>query len=108
MATVVACVVTIMPAVVSQSIIIQSIDVFIFAILAMSLNLLVGYSGLVSMGHAAFFAIGGYSFGIIQHHVGLYNMSGIGLPVTLLGWFKSRPFLEGRILPMCHMITGGG
>jgi branched-chain amino acid transport system permease protein len=99
--TVVACVVAVIPAVASPSITIQSIDVFIFAILALSLNLLVGYSGLVSMGHAAFFAIGGYSFGIVQHHFGLYSMSGIGLAViaalsitlafaALIGFFATR------------------
>jgi branched-chain amino acid transport system permease protein len=34
--------------------------VLIMAIFAMSLNLLVGYAGLVSLGHAAFFGIAGY------------------------------------------------
>ncbi len=32
----------------------------IFAVFAMSLDLLVGYTGLVSLGHAAFFGFGGY------------------------------------------------
>ena len=36
------------------------IEIMIFSILAMSLDLLVGYTGLVSFGHAAFFAIAGY------------------------------------------------
>ena len=35
--------------------------IFVFAILAMSLNLLVGYAGLVSFGHAAFVGLGAYS-----------------------------------------------
>ncbi|MEM7442177.1 MAG: branched-chain amino acid ABC transporter permease [Pseudomonadota bacterium] len=35
--------------------------VMIFAILAMSLNLLVGFTGLVSLGHAAFFGLAAYS-----------------------------------------------
>lgn len=35
--------------------------VMVFAILAMSLNLLVGFTGLVSLGHAAFFAIAAYA-----------------------------------------------
>jgi branched-chain amino acid transport system permease protein len=34
--------------------------VLIMAIFAMSLNLLVGYTGLVSLGHAAFFGVAGY------------------------------------------------
>ncbi|MDZ7696318.1 MAG: branched-chain amino acid ABC transporter permease [Deltaproteobacteria bacterium] len=37
----------------------------IYVILAMSLDLLVGYSGQISLGHAAFFAIGAYTSGIL-------------------------------------------
>lgn len=44
-------------------------EVFIFGIAAMSLNLLLGYTGLVSMGHAAFFAFGGYAAGLIAKGV---------------------------------------
>lgn len=35
-----------------------------YGLLAMSLNLLVGYTGLVSFGHAMFFATGSYAFGL--------------------------------------------
>ncbi len=35
-------------------------EIAIFAIFAMSLDLLVGYAGMVSLGHAAFFGIGAY------------------------------------------------
>jgi len=35
-------------------------EVYIFAVAALSLNLLLGYTGLVSMGHAAFFGGGAY------------------------------------------------
>ena len=35
------------------------------AIVAVGLNLLVGYAGQISLGHAAFFAIGGYSSAIL-------------------------------------------
>ena len=41
------------------------IEILIFSLLALSLNVLVGYVGLVSFGHAAFFAIAGYAIGII-------------------------------------------
>lgn len=40
------------------------IDVFILAILAISYNLLFGFTGIVSFGHAAFFGIGAYMVGI--------------------------------------------
>lgn len=38
----------------------------IFGIFALSLNLLVGYLGVVSFGHAAFFAAGAYVFGLLM------------------------------------------
>jgi branched-chain amino acid transport system permease protein len=40
--------------------------VMILAIFAMSLDLLVGYTGLVSLGHAAFFGLAGYGLALIQ------------------------------------------
>lgn len=40
------------------------IDVFILAILAISYNLLFGFTGIVSFGHAAFFGLGAYMVGI--------------------------------------------
>ncbi len=35
-------------------------EIAIFAVFAMSLDLLVGYTGMVSLGHAAFLAVGAY------------------------------------------------
>ncbi len=40
--------------------------VVIWAIAATSLNMILGYGGLVSFGHAAFFGIGGYTIGILS------------------------------------------
>jgi branched-chain amino acid transport system permease protein len=44
-------------------------EVFILAIAAMSLDLLVGYTGLVSMGHAGLFAVGAYAAGRVALHL---------------------------------------
>ena len=41
-------------------------DVAILALFAVSLNLLLGYTGLVSFGHAAYFALGAYTCGILM------------------------------------------
>jgi branched-chain amino acid transport system permease protein len=41
------------------------IEVLSFSLLALSLNILLGYTGLVSFGHAAFFAIAGYAVAIL-------------------------------------------
>jgi branched-chain amino acid transport system permease protein len=44
---------------------------FIFSILAMSLNLLLGFTGIISLGHATFFGIGAYTTGILSTKLGL-------------------------------------
>lgn len=46
----------------------SSTDVVIFAIAAMGLNLLVGYTGLTSFGHGAWFGIGAYAAALSQKY----------------------------------------
>lgn len=45
--------------------------VLIFAIFAMSLNLIWGYTGLISLGHAAFFGVAGYAAAILIMRYGI-------------------------------------
>jgi branched-chain amino acid transport system permease protein len=60
-----------------------------YAIAASSLNLVLGYGGLVSFGHAAYFGLGGYAVGILYAHwrsgEALWGMvpGTLSLPVTL-------------------------
>jgi branched-chain amino acid transport system permease protein len=42
--------------------------IMIFAIAAISLNLILGYGGLVSFGHAAYLGVGGYAVGILAFY----------------------------------------
>ena len=42
--------------------------VMIFAIAAVSLNLILGYGGMVSFGHAAYLGIGAYAVGVLAHY----------------------------------------
>jgi len=42
--------------------------VMIFGIAAISLNLILGYGGMVSFGHAAYLGIGGYAVGVLAHY----------------------------------------
>ncbi len=42
--------------------------VLIFALAATSLNLILGFGGMVSFGHAAFLGVGAYSVGILMQH----------------------------------------
>jgi branched-chain amino acid transport system permease protein len=55
--------------------------VMIFAVAAVALDLLVGYAGLISFGHAAFIGLGAYAVGILAAH-GISDAL-ISLPVAL-------------------------
>jgi branched-chain amino acid transport system permease protein len=50
----------------SRSLFILLTQIFIFSIFAMSYDLLLGYTGIVSFGHAMFFGIGAYSIGVFM------------------------------------------
>ena len=54
------------PAVLSSYMLSQLVFVFIYAIVGVSLMILVGYTGQASLGHAAFLAIGAYTAGFMQ------------------------------------------
>lgn len=56
--------------------------VMIFAIAAVSLDLIVGYGALVSFGHAAFVGLGAYSVGILASH-GIGDAL-VALPIAIL------------------------
>lgn len=63
------------------------IEVMVFAIFAMSLDLLLGYTGLASFGHAAFYGLGAYAAGLAARHLSDHLLVGllIGLLVAGLG-----------------------
>jgi branched-chain amino acid transport system permease protein len=42
--------------------------VMIFAIAALSLNLILGYGGMISFGHAAYLGVGAYAVGVLAHY----------------------------------------
>ena len=72
-------------------------DVVIWALFATSLNLLVGYTGLVSFGHAAYFGIGAYTTGILMKKLGVpfllaFPAAGLvaGLFALVFGFFCVR------------------
>jgi branched-chain amino acid transport system permease protein len=45
------------------------VEVMIWIIYALGFNLLLGYGGLPSFGHGAFFGVGAYAFGLAQFHL---------------------------------------
>ena len=71
-------VLALLPRVVPPVVVVQATDVLIFVLFALSLNLLIGYAGMLSLGHAAFFAVGGYGTGLAVKYLGL------GMPLALL------------------------
>ena len=79
-------------------------EVLIFAIFAMSLDLLVGYTGMMSFGHAAFFGVSAYAVVALGVHLGIPGWWGLLAGVAIsaataaaIGFFCIRvsgiPFL---------------
>ncbi len=69
----------------------------IFIIAAMSLNLLLGYTGQLSLGHVAFFGIGAYTSALVS----------LGFDVNLLGWtvtLAPKPVWVGLL---CGIVLAG-
>jgi branched-chain amino acid transport system permease protein len=60
----------------------QGTRILVFAIFAMSLDLLVGYAGLVSLGHAAFFGLSAYTAALLSEKMGISNIL-IALPLSV-------------------------
>ena len=72
-------------------------DIVIWALFATSLNLLVGYTGLVSFGHAAYFGIGAYTTGLLMKQLAVpfplaFLAAGVvaGLFALFFGFFCVR------------------
>jgi branched-chain amino acid transport system permease protein len=57
--------------------------VLIFAIFAFSLDLVLGYTGLLSLGHAAFLGVAGYALGLLSIKLGI-NLFWIVVPLCIL------------------------
>ncbi|MBL4720051.1 MAG: branched-chain amino acid ABC transporter permease [Alphaproteobacteria bacterium] len=72
--------------------------IFILAIFAMSLNLLIGFTGLISFGHAAFFGAAGYILAFVAPEDGAaafwwsapLSIGGAALLAAGIGWMSIR------------------
>ena len=58
-------------------------EIYIYAILAMSLDLILGFTGLMSLGHAGFFGLGAYAVAILTTHAGASAWLGLAAGVLL-------------------------
>src|SRR6267143_7004354 len=59
--------------------------VFIFALAVIGLNLLMGFAGQVSLGHAGFFGIGAYAVAIGPTHLGVPSWAALLAGAALAG-----------------------
>lgn len=64
------------------------IQVFILAVFAMSYDLLMGYTGILSFGHAMFFGAGAYTAGILLKHSG-WSLGAVVLAVIVVAIVQS-------------------
>ncbi|HHY50435.1 MAG TPA: branched-chain amino acid ABC transporter permease [Alphaproteobacteria bacterium] len=58
-------------------------NALLYVVLALGLNIVVGYAGLLDLGFAAFFAVGAYTVGIAQIHFGLDFWLALPLAIAL-------------------------
>ena len=102
---------TLLPFVVTPDYLSLASQVAITALFALSLDLILGYAGIVSMGHAAFFGLGAYT-------AGLLSKAGWGEPFTglligaavagLVGWAMSFIVARFRHLALIMITLGLG
>lgn len=88
-----------------------AIHVLINAIVAVGLNLLIGYAGQISLGHAGFFGLGAYVTGILSAQYGWNPLLSIPMAlvaVGLLAFIVARPVLRlsGHYLAMATLGLG--
>lgn len=84
-------------------------EIAIFALFAISLDLILGYAGIVSLGHAAFFGTGAYAAALFAKHVMPDPLVGLAVAIgvsTLLGAASSVLVMRGSDLARL-MITLG-
>jgi branched-chain amino acid transport system permease protein len=66
-----------------------------FGLFATSLNLLVGYTGMISFGHGMFFGLGAYGFGLIMQRAGL------PIPIAFIGTLLMTTVVAAVIGAIC-------
>jgi branched-chain amino acid transport system permease protein len=62
------------------------IPIGIYCLLAMGLNIVVGYAGLLDLGYAAFFAIGAYTVGFLTSPSSVFVRAGVVPPLLKTFW----------------------
>ncbi len=83
----------------------------IYSLITIGLNLLLGYAGQISMGHAAFYGIGAYTVSILTIHFKwdtFTALCGSLLLVGIIAWIIGKPILrlKGHYLAMATLGFG--
>ncbi len=84
-------------------------QIVITALFALSLDLILGYAGIVSLGHAAFFGIGAYAAGLLATRGWgdpLLGLFGAGLVAAAAGFVTSFLVLRGSDLTRLMVTLG--
>jgi len=85
--------------------------VIITALFALSLDLVLGYAGIVSLGHAAFFGLGAYTAGLLAVHGWGEPLTGLvcaGAVAAVVGYGTSFLVIRGRALAQLMITLGVG
>jgi len=95
-------VLALMPAVVSGQLLTIAVRVLLFGLLGVAWNVMGGFAGQFSFGHAAFFGLGAYTTGVLLVEVGLSPWIGMAVGAVvaaiygaLEGWLSFRYKLQG-------------
>jgi branched-chain amino acid transport system permease protein len=86
-------------------------NIGIYAILALSLNLIVGHAGLFNLGHAAFYAVGAYTAAILNttYHIPVLSLLPVcGFTAGLFALVVARPIIRLRGDYLCIVTIGVG
>ena len=86
-------------------------QIFIVSLFALSLDLILGYAGVLSLGHAAFFGLGAYTAGILAVHGWGEPLSGLAaaaLVAAAVGFAASFLIVRGEDLTRLMVTLGLG
>jgi branched-chain amino acid transport system permease protein len=85
-------------------------EVVVLGLFALSLDLILGYAGIISLGHAAFFGLGAYTAGLLAKHgivaEPVLALLASGLAAALLGLMTSFLVLRGSDLTRLMVTLG--
>ena len=87
-------------------------QVLILILFALSLDLILGYAGIVTLGHAAYFGLGAYVAGMLSAHLGWHEpLSGLllaAMSAAAFGWLSGLLLLryDGLALLMLTLAVG--